>query len=168
MPKKYVNILGIIEIMQINKHKPEIIRVSLSTPFLVRSRCKGCGGHPNIYYWIRNPSISLDPRKGISEHLEAVIRYMSRYSTRVISDFYLEEKPSSFTKINLFNYNFGPKSFNPRAHKNRGTNMTFEVVEYLTCECGKSAWAFTDKIIKNKPEIFNRKSRFTFPNKFDF
>ena len=141
--------------------KAEVIRISLSIPFLVKNRCKGCGEHPSIYYFIRNPSLWNDPREGFNK-----IDKFKMFLKRMCMDFYLMDDPSSFDSISLFNHKISYNSYNPKLHKSIGINRSFDMIEYLTCECGQSVWAFYDKSSQNRIEIKNRKSNIRFPNKF--
>jgi len=144
-------------------YKSEVIKVNLSTPFLVRSRCKGCGKYPTIYYYARNPVMWNNPRKILEQ-----FSFYSKFFKRACSDFYLDDNPSSFTSMHYFEYQVPFKNFNPKLHRTRGAHPVFNYTEFVTCECGGSIWAFTDKSIKSRMEIISRKARVNLPQKFNF
>lgn len=144
-------------------YKPEIVRVNLSTPFLVRSRCKFCAGLPTHYYYIRNATMWYNPRKPIDH-----FKQMTKYVKRMCSDHYLMEEPKYFVEMASFSHPVSYKGYRPRLHRTRGSSATQDVVEFLMCDCGRSSWAFSDKAVKYRPEIVARKARYRFPQKFEF
>jgi hypothetical protein len=150
-----------IDIFQ--SYKPEIIRVSLSTPFLVKSRCKHCASLPSHYYYIRNATMWFNPRVVI-DRFKSNLKYFKKMTT----DHYMIDDPKYFHDMSNFTHAVTYKGYRPRLHRTRGSSATQDVVEFLMCECGKTSWGFSDKAIKNRPEIVNKKSRRRFPQKFEF
>lgn len=142
--------------------KNEIVRVRLSSPFMVRATCKYCGGSPFIYYYIRNPSTWLSARKNVNQmdFLKNLI-----YHLMVIHKF---AEPKDYNCISHLSFGVGYTQYRPRLHRTKGSSGTFDIVEFLTCNCMKTTWAFNQKSTKNRPEITNRKARFTYPRRFDF
>lgn len=140
--------------------KPEFIKIRLSTPFVVRTKCKHCGGSPAFYWYTRNPTMWFSPRKEI-EHFDHYRKLIKKFN----SDYYLSEEPKYFTKMIMFNY-AGRDGYRPRLHRSRGTNPVFDRVEYLSCDCGMATWAFNQKAGDLKPEKSNRRARTHFPNEF--
>src|SRR6185295_5165483 len=125
--------------------KQEFIKVRLSTPFLVRTKCKYCGSSPSFYWYTRNPAMWFSPRKEI-EYLDLFKGLFKRFNF----DFYLIEEPKYFTKTSAFNY--APlNSYRPRLHRTRGTNPVFDKTEYLSCDCGRATWAFAQKSNDQRP-----------------
>lgn len=139
--------------------KQEFIKIRLSTPFVVRTKCKYCGGAPSFYWYTRNSTMWFNPRKEI-EYLDCFKNLFSRFAF----DFYLTEEPKYFTKINAFTYVVN--SYRPRLHRTRGTNPVFDKVECLTCDCGRATWAFNQKAGDLRLEKKHRRARHCFPNKF--
>lgn len=144
-------------------YKPDIIRVRLSTPFLVRTKCKFCNGLPTIYYYVQNPSLWFDPRR-VTDQLEFVKKYVKRMG----SSHYLYDDPKYFTGEATFGHQVTYKGYRPKLHRTRGVSPHLDIIEHLTCECGRANWAFTEKSVQNRPEIMARKARHRFPQKFEF
>ena len=150
------------------KFSSEKIRVNISTPFLTRSRCKNCASLPTIYYYIKNPTVWYSPIKDRSK-FEFIKRHCKRMCGEGLKPtFYLSDTTVAFWRMYNVTHTVNYKGYNPKLHKSRGTNPIFDVVEYLSCNCGASIWAFSDKSAKSKMEIVNRKSRYKFPQKFDY
>jgi hypothetical protein len=143
--------------------KPELIRVSLSTPFVTKARCRYCKGFPSYYYYARNPTLWYNPRR-ITESF----KMMSKYIKRLSNDFHSAKNPRFCTKVSEIFHQVSYKGYRPRLHRTRGSNPTQDIVEYLMCECGRTSWGFTDKSIKGRPEILNKKAYQRFPQKFEF
>lgn len=144
------------------EYKPEIIRVRLSTPIMVRTRCKHCMGLPSIYYYLRNPTMWFSPRKALdaSSHIKKLIGLIQQRSPIL--------PPKYYTSASLLAHNIMYAKYRPKLHRTRGCSAVFDVVEILTCDCMQTTWAFTDKAVSNRPEIACRKARYRFPNKFSF
>ena len=148
-------------------YKKEIVKINLSETFMVRSKCKYCAEQPSIYYYVKNPLLWQDPSR-----IKEIFAFIKKYVHRMCSDFYLMEDPSSFYHISFFGFKTSFSGYNPKLHKTR-TPWAFykqetEITEFLTCECGRTSWAFTDKTAKYRPEIVLRKARYRYPQKFDF
>lgn len=142
--------------------KDDVIRIRLSSPFMARACCKYCGGAPLIYYYIRNATNWFNPRKAIGQlnFLKTLVQKLM--SIHVFSD------PKDYTTISHFSQSFGYAQYRPRLHRTKGSSATFDIVEFLTCDCMKTTWAFSQKSSQNRPEITNRKARFTYPKNFLF
>lgn len=138
--------------------KPEIIKVSLSSPFITRARCKFCGNFPSIYFCYRNGMKYID-FNCVKEYLDRIKKYRNSFR----EDYYLSVDPINFNSVNSFFYVAGFKSYCPMVHRTKGTDGRFSYIDCFTCECGRSSWSFSQKLIEYRPEIFNRKSK----NKFD-
>jgi len=144
-------------------YKQQIIRVNLSTPFIVKSRCKKCKSNPSIYYYIRNKHLSIDPRSGLK-----IFESIKKYYKRMCADHYMMISPKYFTDLGSFSHSVNYKGFLPKLHRARGVNIGSNITEFLMCECGATSWAFTDKAAMARPEIVNRKARNKYPQKFEF
>lgn len=149
--------------MQQIKFKLELKRVNLSSVFVTRARCKMCSRYPSIYYWTRLPVLWFDPRRVVKIHDQC-----KKYWTRMCSDFYLNDSPSSFDKIAYFSFNLRDAggSYNPKLHYTKGVHPVFREVEFLTCKCGNTAWAFDDNQARYRMEIVSRKARYKYPYRF--
>jgi hypothetical protein len=145
------------------KDSEEIIRVKLSTPILVRTRCKFCKGFPSEYFRIGSKNHSKNPRDFIN-----LFRWIQKYHFRLCSDFYLMESPASFDGISNFGYYPSYKSYNPDLHYKRGISPTRDIRDCLSCSCGKTYWIFYQKGSVNRVEIVNRKSDREYPQKFKY
>ena len=142
---------------------PEIVRINLSTPFTVRTRCTKCAKNPSIYYYIRNPVMWFNPNK-----IRAQFSFVRKFVSRMCSDLYLNEDPKDFHTSNYLGFSTSFKSYRPRLHRTRGSKAVSDIVEYLACDCGGSVWAFSDKAVRGRAEIVFRKGRYKYPQKFSF
>jgi hypothetical protein len=144
-------------------YKPEIVRVRLSSPFIARAKCKFCEGSPVLYYYVRNPTLWFNPRKVISE-----FEWVRKRVKKICWDNFNLRSPKDYRSITPFNHSPFYKGYRPRLHRTKGANPIADLVEFVTCECMQTSWAFSAKAIENRPEITNRKSRHVFPNRFEF
>lgn len=148
-------------------YKSEIVGVNLSETFMVRSRCKSCGELPSMYYYFKNPIFFEDVHE-----IRYMFDFLKKYINRMCADFYLIESPTDFVHMSNFCFRLQTKGYNPKIHKTHSFLHNYksicEITEFLTCECGKTSWAFSDKTAKFRPEIILKKSRYKYPKKFDF
>lgn len=148
-------------------HKSEVVRVNLSETFMVRSRCNSCGELPTIYYYFKNPILFED-----IHDTRYLFDFLKKYIHRMCLDFYLMESPSHFTYMSIFGFTPTSKGYNPKLHRTRTPwikhKQELEITEFLSCKCGKTSWAFSDKTVKLRPEIILKKARYKYPKKFDF
>lgn len=149
--------------MKNKSNSTDIVRINLSTPFVVRSRCKKCAKYPSVYYYTRNPVMWFNPNR-----IRAQFVFIRKFVSRMCNDLYLLEDPKNFHNANYFSFPSSFKGYRPRLHRTKGSSAIFDIVEYLTCECGGSVWAFSDKSIRSRPEIVFRKGRYKYPQKFEF
>lgn len=141
--------------------KPQIVRISLSC-HLIFGKCRFCGKGPDFYYDVEYPIRWLDPRKNLSIFL----RYQ-KYIKRFCFNYYLRDQPRYFLGIAFLAHVPHYKKYNPRLHKNRGVSPVSDNLEFLSCTCGQTSWAFNDKSIQSRPEIHERKARHKYPHKFE-
>lgn len=144
-------------------YKPEIIRIRLSTPFITRTRCKFCQGPPTIYYYVRNATLWFNPRK-ITEEFEWVKKHFQRLGL----DYFMSADPKDYHGTSPYRHSPIYKGYRPKLHRTRGALPTFDIVEFVTCDCQQSTWAYSEKAVEKRPEIMQRKARFRFPNKFEY
>lgn len=149
--------------MNKRNYKREVVKISLSTPFITRTRCKHCGELPVIYYYIYNSTLWGSP-----VHVQKLFDIISKRVKRMGTSHYLQDSPSDYSGLSNFSQGTGFRKYSPRIRQTRGINQDFDVTEYLMCPCAKSMYAFTQKSIKTRPEILNRKSKITYPHKFSF
>lgn len=141
------------------KWKSQFVRVNLSSTFVTKSRCKECGGCPHEYYRIPQSPYYLDARGE-----QAIFDWIKTYIKRMSSDWYLLEQPRHFHSIRDFNFYYEEKAFKPALHQCFIDEA--HTIEYLTCSCGRTVWAFNQKIGDDHPDIKHRKSRYQYPQKF--
>lgn len=140
---------------------PDIIRVRLSSSFMIRTKCKHCQTGPTDYY-IERAGIPWKEHNSVRNTFNIIKRFWNRLA----SDYYLGEQPSSFNNLSMFNHTPSYKGFRPRAHRNRGVHAKLECIERVCCACGLTNWAFYEKGATNRPEISQRKARYRYPQKF--
>lgn len=144
--------------------KAEDIKVSISSAFIMRARCKYCGDVPTTYFWISNSPLDKDVLEMINE-----AKFDKNYIKRMGGDWYLYNEPKAFLNNGYFSFTLYGKSYSPKLHKSIGNTYDIKsrdnITEMLGCECGKSFWAFNNKSVKNKPEIVNRKGRYGYNQK---
>lgn len=136
--------------------KMEVIKVNYSSPFLIKSRCKKCHSLPSIYYYIHNRYLALNCRRS------------PRKVKRMCANYYLLVAPANISDIGDLVFTPLFKGCYPTLQRTRGHKNNTNMTEYLMCDCGETSWAFSDKAIRNRPEIANRKGRHLYPQKFEF
>lgn len=90
-----------------------------------------------------------------------------KFIRRMCQDFYWEEDPKEFTGTTAFNWYHSSKGYSPTLHAKRGFNFHNNITEFLTCGCGRTGWAFNQKMAATRDDIANRKARYKYPKKFD-
>lgn len=135
------------------------ITVNLSNSFLVRTLCQKCHSSPKNYHCLANPKLLINPNK----------RYSPKSSIEYIyfmtEDFHQYMKIQDITVSDLNAATFF-KSFDPKLHRTRGNHPNNNVSECLTCACGRTAWWFSDRMNKFKPEFSNKKCKYNYPKLF--
>jgi hypothetical protein len=146
-------------------NKLEIIRVNISSTFMVRARCKNCGKGPDYYYSVGQPFKWVGVRSAL-----VFSQAVKKWITRMVSNWYLPFSPRYFLKLGDFAFEIEDKSYDPLFHRTRGSNIGVRqrVVEFVGCSCGATVWAFNEKSAVKRPEITNRKGRYKYPQKFVF
>ena len=143
-------------------NKPEIIRVKLSSTFMVRTKCTHCMGGPTYYYYLRNPTMWMNPRKSMDQRgfLTALLKSLGAH--------HMYDEPRFYTSASMLAHDVMYAKYRPRLHRTRGSSAGQDLVECLTCDCMKTCWYFANKAVAKRPEIVNRKSDRYYPNKFEF
>jgi hypothetical protein len=149
--------------MSHKKDREETFKVKLSSPFLVRTRCKYCGSLPVDYFRMGGNRHFKDFRDFLN-----IFSWVPKHNKRLCSDFYLMDDPSSFYVMSNFSYSVPYKAYNPSIHHKRGIRPTRDINECLVCECGRTYWVFKQQAVMKRPEIVNRKSNREFPQKFKY
>lgn len=134
-------------------HNIQIIKINISNSFIHRARCAKCGNQPKYYYISANPILYNDPNKNKNN-----FKFIKKYYKRISSDHKIDDFRFA-SKLNYYNHSVNYKSYNPKLHRVKGADAKFNLIESLTCECGYTFWYFTEKSIKNRSEILNRKSK---------
>lgn len=144
-------------------YKPEIIRLNISSTFMVKARCKECGKGPDYYYSTPKPYRWKSARYAL-----VFSEITRRWIQRMVNNWYLEYQPKHFHSIEEFSFKLEDKGYRPVLARTRGNNgrERENVIEFVGCSCGATVWAFNDKSSKNNPEITNRKGRYKYPQKF--
>lgn len=144
-------------------YKQEIIRVNISSSFMIRARCKNCGNGPDYYYAVGQPFKWVDVRSNL-----IFSKTTQEWVIRMVSNWYLPYTPRYFHKLGDFTFELNGKSYSPLFHRTRGANVgqNNRAVEFVGCSCGATVWAFNQKSVVKRPEITNRKSRYKYPKKF--
>jgi len=146
--------------------KPEKFKVNLSSTFPLKNRCKYCATTPKYYYLTRTSSTWQD-----YEVVLFINMWIANNHKRMCQNYYLIEMPKDYTTISSFDHSIDYKGYNPRFHKNHKNHNLYansNTIDYLSCQCGRTRWAFNETMSKNRPEISQRKARFTFKAKFSF
>lgn len=143
--------------------KQETIRINISSTFMVRARCKFCKNGPDYYYGCFKPHMWDD----ISRYRGFTGRN-KQWIKRMCSSWYKEFEPYTFDDIYEFTFRLEYQSFRPTLFRAHGATMSqrANVLECLTCKCGRTVWAFNQKSTKNRPEVTNRKGKYGYPKKF--
>jgi hypothetical protein len=134
-----------------NSYKKESI--SLSSTFTIRNRCTKCSGYPEIYFFVRDKMLFKDHK-----YLNSQFNWSKKYIKRMCSDYYMMLDPKYFTDLRNFSHKPSYKCFSPKLHHSSGKSHASNILEFLMCKCGSTAWKFSEKFNKNSPEIYNRRS----------
>lgn len=138
------------------KRKIHSVKVNLSSTFLARAKCLKCDKAIDTYYVSYNAYWN-DPRTS-----NIIFDMMRKFIKKLNSSWYKYSDPKPINSIIDFNV-YWEKSFNPRSHSQRAIDPGLNLTEFLSCPCGETVWAFTQKRSVCLPEIKNRKSRYTYP-----
>jgi hypothetical protein len=145
-------------------YKSELIRINISSSFMTRARCLKCGNKPEYYFAMRMPSRWFDVRD-----LLLISKWLRKYINRMTDDWYLDDKPHHFTNIKEFSFKLDDNHYEPTLHRSRFSNKEKDkMIEFISCHCGFTVWAFNQKSVQNRPEIINRKGKYTYPNRFEY
>jgi hypothetical protein len=140
----------------------KLVRINLSTTFLIRTKCKFCASGP-VHYFVGKSAIKwFDPHKAKDN-----FKFYFKFIKRMNYDFYLDENPKQYTSMSPFTHTPTYKGYYPTLHKKRGVPVINDFIEYLCCDCGRSKWVFSQKSTRQRPEITNRKAKNSYPMKFE-
>ena len=138
--------------------KKQIITVNASTSFASRARCKICGKPPSIYFFSRNSILWYDPNRS-----KNVFEFIRKHCKRLSSEEYKYVDFPHVSKISYFTHMVNYKGYKPKLHRSRGVDPVFDIIEYLTCDCGSTLWAFSEINTYSRPEICKRKAKYSTP-----
>jgi hypothetical protein len=145
-------------------YRAELIRINISSTFMVRARCIECGSAPTYYYQVRRPYLFFDVR-----HMGVTSQWLRRWVKRMTEDWYLDDQPRHFHDLKEFSFRLDDKHYLPTLHRARGlTRDKDNSIEFVGCECTRTVWAFNQKSAQNRPEITNRKGKYTYPHRFEY
>lgn len=142
--------------------KPQAVRVGMSSTFPIRSKCRFCMKGPTHYFCQRLPPRWFSPKR-----IQEMANHAYKHINRMCQDFYFIETPKEFTGTMAFNWQHAGKSYDPSLHTKRGAVFFDNVLEYLSCNCGRTCWSFAQKIAILRDEIVRRKARYKYPQKFE-
>ena|SRR3984957_14764166 len=146
------------------RRKPQVIHINISSTFVIKNRCRKCNGQPSEYWQIHIPYHYLDPQDG--KHL---FYFFKEYMKSFAPYWHRVKDPRYRTSLKSLNFYYGPRFYHPDLHQKNKIgvdNYTDQVIEYARCSCGRSVWAFGQLISNIRPEIKNRKGRYSYPRKF--
>ncbi len=145
------------------KWKPYVVRVNLSSTFVVKNKCPYCNKSANEYFWVNLPPYYYDPKSS-----QELFNWIKNYIKRIIPSvsWYAKAQPRHFKSLKDFSVYWSEKSYKAALHRNLNIELTDHVIEFLSCPCGRTLWAFNQKDAEERPEINNRKARYKYPQKF--
>lgn len=143
------------------KFRQEQVKINVSSSFIARCKCVECASQPVYYYKSYMSAYFKD--FGDSKKLFFLFK---KHITRLTSDWYLEFQPRYFYSMADFSSGWMDRGFKPKLHHTRGVPAFNTVIEFLTCSCGKTTWAFAQASVQNRPEITNRKARYKYPKTY--
>ena len=138
--------------------------INISSTFIFHAVCKRCGKGPELcsYYgsYVCN---DVDDYRNYSETLKNWYgkSFTSNFNWFIGTSYYV---PSN---MNPFIFRMHGKSYNPKKH--RITDLDFrngrDITEYIMCPCKATQWYFKDESAKRRPEIVNRRGKYSGPKK---
>lgn len=143
--------------------KLEIIKIKLSSTFVCKANCKYCGNKPQYYSYVRDKFLFKDQGYTKSIYLD-VVKSIQRLS----SDWIYYGDPGIYTRMSDLTFKPNQTKYNPRTHSSHKNNPMYSILEFLSCECGKTSWCFNQKASVKKMEISNRKSKNFHKNTFTY
>lgn len=139
--------------------------INISSSFLARARCKSCGKGPSFYFSVQKPYMYflVNQRLFTSKAIRGWIK-------NLISNWHLPLSPKYCHNMGGFKLSFDDKHFIPILHRTRGSGVMDKnnIIDMISCDCGETTWAYNEKSIKDRPEITQRKGRYSYPQKFKF
>lgn len=154
--------MNILQFEILSFYKKNYVKINMSSTFLAKSICKECGEAPDTYYWINQPSLWINPR---SSH--AVFAWYKKFFKQINGSWYKKHEPRFFHSIKDFSFHWLEKGYKPSLHQHISINQVNNIVEYLSCPCGETVWAFSQKSAETRMEIKNRKARYKYPKRFE-
>jgi hypothetical protein len=141
--------------------KPQVIKINISSTFVIKNKCLECDKRPAAYYRRVMLPYGRTPRDD-----EWLIEFYQKHMRRMTRSWYLNRDPKTLTSLKEFSFTLNGKSFKPGSHHKLDTGYTNRITDYLVCPCGKTMWAFNQTSGEDRPEIKNRKGRYSYPRKF--
>lgn len=145
-----------------DSYKPKTMGISLSSSFMAKARCKFCTKPPSQYFGMFKTHVWLDA----SAYRKFTPRNW-RWIRRMCSSWYKDYEPRDFEDVFDFTFRFDYKNYRVILHRARGAlvNPNDNVIDCVTCECGRTVWAFNQSSTKKRPEIVNRKGKYAYPQR---
>lgn len=144
--------------------KPYVVRVNLSSTFVMKNKCPFCHKSASEYYWVNLPPYYYDPKSS-----QEVFNWLKKYIKSITPSHsrYFKMQPRHFKSLKELSVYWSEKSYKAALHQKLNVELTDHVIEYLGCPCGRTLWAFNQKDAEERPEIKNRKARYKYPQKFE-
>jgi hypothetical protein len=146
------------------KSREKFVKIDLSMPTLMRTRCKFCREIPSIHFVMSAANYYKNVRDFIklSSWIEKNKEFVYFFPTMLYAP--------NVVLISDFSFNTKYKSYKPSMHHNKSkdnksSDRTRGVVNCLTCNCGQTYWIFNQQYGTNRIDIFSRKSGKKYPNK---
>ena len=146
-----------------DRYKPKTIGISLSSSFMARARCKFCTKPPSAYYACFKPNLWAD-----ATTYRRFSPRSTRWIRRMTSSWYKEFAPKEFHDIYEFTFRMDYKSYRPLLHRAVGADVSGRdnVIDCVSCECGRTIWAFNQTSNQKRLEVISRKGKYTYPQRF--
>jgi len=164
-PIRYSDLPKELRIILKKFHATDVHTINISSSFLARSRCKSCGKGPKYYFSVNKPYLYFLVNQRIFTS-----KAIRKWITNLVTNWYLSLQPKQFKNMKNFKIALNDKHFTPTLHRTRGSDVKDRdnIIDMISCDCGETTWAYNEKSVKNRPEITNRKGKYSFPQKFKF
>jgi len=116
-------------------------------------------GHPCFYYFVRS--------KGSHASAAEFRATFSMDYDNICDDFYINLEPRLCHNNSFFKFSVC-EGYSVRTHKNLGANKYGNFIDYATCKCGKTHWAFPQALALKRPDIAHRNARSFYPFKLNW
>lgn len=146
-----------------DEYKPKTVGISLSSSFMAKARCRYCGERPTHYFGMYKQNYWDDV-----SHYRSFTPRNWRWVRRMCSSWYKGYEPKEFNSVFDFTFRLDYKNYRVTLHRARGVDISMRdnIIDCVTCECGRTVWAFNQSSTKKRPEVANRKGKYAYPQRF--